>query len=60
MFIVNLAVSNCSLETLGIPKNWEPGPGTPTGGTPGPRTLKCLGGIRDPGPPKWDLGLQNI
>ena len=27
---------------------------------PGPRTPKCLGGIQDPGPPKWDPGLQNI
>ena len=49
MFIVNLAVSSCSLETLGIPKNWEPGPGTPTGGTPGP-------GTQDPKMFRWDPG----
>ena len=36
------------------------GPRTPTGGTLGPRTPKCLGGTLDPGPPKWDPGLQNI
>ena len=44
------------LHFNGIPEKWDPGPGMSTGGTPGPKTPKCLSGTRDLGLPKWDPG----
>ena len=48
------------LHFNGIREKWDPGPGTSTGGTPGPGTPKCLGGTRDPQSGTWDPEPQNI